>query len=194
MCWTVVKVVSGAKLSPLLHWIRLRSCSARAHPTLLRHSSRTRVGTPRLHPFHSGLPLFLTGPAAKRVFTIYSMNENTPPRCSSPSPSPPPYPKDEPSSSRSQGQGGDPSFWTGVAAGGIGSYLYNRATQPRQQPQSATYDWERPGTARSSGWFGQPQPRPSPGSTSRYNDDRSERSSNLGSMRTSTGFGGSHVR
>ena len=114
------------------------------------------------------------------------------------SPSPPPYSKDGSSSSRFQGQGGGPGFWTGVAAGGIGSYLYNRATQPRPQPQPATWDWERPAVARSSGWFGQPQPRPSFssqwGSTSRFDDNRGEGSSNLGSMRTSTGFGGSHVR
>ena len=115
----------------------------------------------------------------------------------SPSP-PPPYSKGGPSSSTSQGQGGGPGFWTGVAAGGIGSYLYNRAVQPRPQPQPATWDWERPGMARSSGWFGQPQPQQAYTSrwesTSRYDDNRGEGSSNLGSMRTSTGFGGSHVR
>ena len=115
----------------------------------------------------------------------------------SPSP-PPPYQKDGPSSARSQGQGGGPGFWTGVAAGGIGSYLYNRATQTRQQPQPATWDWERPGMTRTSGWFGRPQPQPSSaprwGSTPRFDDDRGEGPSNLGSMRTSTGFGGSHVR
>ncbi|KAF9643587.1 DUF1183-domain-containing protein [Thelephora ganbajun] len=115
----------------------------------------------------------------------------------SPSP-PPPYSKDGPSSSRTGGQGGGPGFWTGVAAGGLGSYLYNRVTQPRTQPQPATWDWERPEVARSSGWFGQPQSQPAftPrwGSTSRFDDNRGEGSSNLGSMRTSTGFGGSHVR
>jgi hypothetical protein len=83
-----------------------------------------------------------------------------------------------------------------LAAGGVGSYLYNRATQPRPQP--ATWDWERPGMARPSRWFGQPEPQPTFasrwGSTSRSDDDRGEGSSNLGSMRTSIGFGGSHVR
>jgi len=115
----------------------------------------------------------------------------------SPSP-PPPYSKGEGSSSTSQGQGGGPGFWTGVAAGGLGSYFYNRATQPRPQPQSTTWDWERPGMARSSGLFGQPQPQPGFasrwGSTPRFDDNRGEGSSNLGSMRTSTGFGGSRVR
>ena len=118
----------------------------------------------------------------------------------SPSP-PPPYSKDGSSSSQSQGQGSGPGFWTGVAAGGLGSYLYNRARQPGpqpQQPQQGTWDWERPGMARSSGWFGQTQPQstfPSRwGSTSRFDDNRGEGSSNLGSMRTSTGFGGSHIR
>jgi len=110
-----------------------------------------------------------------------------------PSP-PPPYSKDGPSSSRSQPQNSGPGFWTGVAAGGLGSYVYNRATQPRTQPQSGAWDWERP-VARSSGWFGQPEPQPARwGSTSRSNGDRGEGPSNLGSMRTSTGFGGSHVR
>jgi len=54
-------------------------------------------------------------------------------------------------------------------------HIYNRATQPHQQPQPVTYDWERPGTARTSRRFNQPQPQPSSasrwGSTSRYNDD-----------------------
>jgi len=112
----------------------------------------------------------------------------------SPSP-PPPYRKDGPSSSQQpQGQSG-PGFWTGVAAGGVGSYLYNRATQPRPPAQPTNWDWERPGMARSSGWFGQPRSFDSQrGSTSRYDDNRGEGSSNLGSMRTSTGFGGSSVR
>lgn len=118
----------------------------------------------------------------------------------SPSP-PPPYAKEGPSP---QSQGGGPGFWTGVAAGGVGSYLFNRATQPRQQsqpqpqPQPATWDWERPGMARSSGWFGQSQPQSTFasrwGSTSASDDNRGEGSSNLGSMRTSTGYGGSQVR
>jgi len=113
---------------------------------------------------------------------------------------PPPYSKEGSSSSQSQGQDSGPGFWTGVAAGGVGSYLFNRAMQPRTQPQpqTATYDWERPGMARSSGWFGQPEPQtslpPQWGSTSRFDDNRGEGSSNLGSMRTSTGFGGSNVR
>jgi len=105
---------------------------------------------------------------------------------------PPPYSKDGPSSFQSQGQGSGPGFWTGVAAGGLGSHLYNRATQPRPQPQPTTWDWERPGMARTSGWFGQPQAQW--GSTPRRDDNRGEGPSNLGSMRTSTGFGGSNVR
>lgn len=113
-----------------------------------------------------------------------------------PSP-PPPYSKHGPSSSQPQGQGGGPGFWTGVAMGGLGSHLYNRATQPRQPPP-ATWDWERPGMARSSGWFGRPEPQtaypPQWRSTSNYDDNRGEGSSNLGSMRTSVGFGGSQVR
>lgn len=112
----------------------------------------------------------------------------------SPSP-PPPYSKDGPSSSQSQGQGGGPGFWTGVAAGGLGTYLYNRTTQPAPPPQQATWDWERPGMARPSGWSARPDPQPSRwGSTPRYDDNRGEGSSNLGSMRSSVGFGGSQVR
>jgi len=57
----------------------------------------------------------------------------------------------------------------------VSFHIYNRATQPHQQPRSAAYDWERPGTARTSRWFNQLQPQPSSasrwGSTSRYNDD-----------------------
>ena len=118
-----------------------------------------------------------------------------------PSP-PPPYVKDGPTSSGTQAQGSGPGFWTGVATGGLGSYIYNRTRQPgpQPQPQSTTWDWERPRMARSSGWFGQSEPQPSAfpsngwGSTARSDDNRGEGSSNLGSMRTSTGFGGSHVR
>jgi len=57
------------------------------------------------------------------------------------------HPKDEPSSSRSQGQGGHPGFRTGVAASGVGSYLYNRATQayPVSNPNQRLMTGKDPG-------------------------------------------------
>jgi len=99
---------------------------------------------------------------------------------------PPPYSK------TSQPQSGwQPGFWTGAAVGGLANHLWNR---PRAEPaRSTSYDWERDRT--------QPQPRSSffgGGSgfrqPSHQNHDRGEGSSNLGSMRRSTGLGGSNVR
>ena len=154
--------------------------------------SREWGGSRRPHPGNRGTGPRPWGPGSGGGFGRFNGRDNR-----RRSPSPPPYRKDGPSSSQAQSQGGGPGFWTGVAAGGVGSYLFNRATQPRPQPQQATWDWERP-MARSSGWFGQPEPQPTFasrwGSNSRPDDDRGEGSSNLGSMRTSTGFGGSHVR
>ena len=43
------------------------------------------------------------------------------------------------------------------------SLQQSHTSLPRQQPQSATYDWEGPGTARSLEWLGQLQTQASPG-------------------------------
>jgi len=84
---------------------------------------------------------------------------------------PPPYTKD-PSST----EGWRPGFWTGAALGALGGGLLNRS-----QSVPRAYDWE--------------------GSESRFRTtgrrgsvDRREGPSNLGSLRTSTGYGGSNSR
>jgi len=91
---------------------------------------------------------------------------------------PPPYTKDAGSGSGSQWQ---PGFWTGAALGALGNHILNRPSESRE------YDWERerrlPGSISRS--------RLVPGYDSQ---DRGEGSSNLGAMRTSTGYGGSSSR
>lgn len=98
---------------------------------------------------------------------------------------PPPYSKTAPGPNAGAWQ---PGFWTGAALGGMGTYLMNRNNDrqrppPRDAPPRARWDWEQ--TAAS--------PRPSP-RAGFGNMDRGEGSSNLGSMRSSTGYGGSRVR
>ncbi|KAG1722270.1 DUF1183-domain-containing protein [Suillus lakei] len=94
---------------------------------------------------------------------------------------PPPYTKDAGSGSQSSGAQWQPGFWTGAALGALGNHLLNRPSQSQE------YDWERerrlPGSISRS--------RPVPGYDSQ---DRGEGSSNLGAMRTSTGYGGSSSR
>ncbi|KAF9223664.1 DUF1183-domain-containing protein [Gyrodon lividus] len=88
---------------------------------------------------------------------------------------PPPYTKDPPSS---DGQW-RPGFFTGAAIGALGANLLNRS-----QSQPRAYDWERerPSSTRRR-------------TASFYGDrDRGEGPSNLGSLRTSTGYGGSSSR
>jgi len=90
---------------------------------------------------------------------------------------PPPYTK------HTSNDAWQPGFWTGTALGAAGTYLMNRNNERRRSPppQRARWDWERSATTS----------RPSP----RFdNSDRGEGSSNLGAMRSSTGFGGSRVR
>jgi len=99
---------------------------------------------------------------------------------------PPPYSK---TPQHPTGSGWRPGFWTGAALGGLANHIWNRQ---RDEPVRATsYDWER---------YRQPQPQPrmpffgGGGSRPVSNEDRGEGSSNLGSMRRSTGLGGSKVR
>lgn len=88
---------------------------------------------------------------------------------------PPPYTKD-PSST----DGWRPGFWTGAALGALGGSLLNRS-----QSLPRAYDWER-----SDARFRTAQRR-----VSFYGDgDRREGPSNMGSLRTSTGYGGSSSR
>ncbi|PPQ67518.1 hypothetical protein CVT25_006059 [Psilocybe cyanescens] len=100
---------------------------------------------------------------------------------------PPPYSKTPQPGSQ---QGWRPGFFTGAALGGLANHLWNR---PRTDPaRTASYDWERrtrpvPRSSLLGGGSGFRQP-------SYRSDDRGEGSSNLGSMRRSTGLGGSSVR
>lgn len=118
---------------------------------------------------------------------------------SDPHDAPPPYSKyptgSTPGVGSSAGGGFNPGFWTGAALGGLGTYLFNRNQRERVYPRPAAYDWEhdrlfRPtppapfGTGSSS--FGR--------RSAFSSDDRGEGPSNLGSMRRSTGLGGSNVR
>ncbi|KAI9056796.1 DUF1183-domain-containing protein [Trametes sanguinea] len=125
---------------------------------------------------------------------------------------PPPYSKQPPRSSPTDTAGAEgwrPGFWTGAALGGLGTYLFNRQTRPRDDPlfparsirvpSTGMYDWEAERMFRPvrtspgpSSWFG------GAGGAARrrgWDDhDRGEGPSNLGSMRRSTGFGNSRVR
>lgn len=98
---------------------------------------------------------------------------------------PPPYSKYQ-QGSGPQAQGWTPGFWTGAALGGLANHLWNR--NPRDDRRERTqWDWERP---RGSMFGASP-----PTSRRRFdNDNRGEGPSNLGSMRRSTGLGGSNVR
>lgn len=84
---------------------------------------------------------------------------------------PPPYTKNP-----SSAEGWRPGFWTGAALGALGGNLLNRS-----QSASRAYDWER-----SESRF-----RPT---RRRASFDRMEGTSNMGSLRTSTGYGGSSSR
>ncbi|KAJ7650197.1 hypothetical protein FB45DRAFT_11973 [Roridomyces roridus] len=96
---------------------------------------------------------------------------------------PPPYSKNPPAEAANEGW--RPGFWTGALLGGLGTHLYNNNNN-RQNTRA--YDWERRQQTRYNS--------PAGGSSFRRrpNEDRGEGPSNLGSMRQSTGFGGSSVR
>jgi len=94
---------------------------------------------------------------------------------------PPPYSKSAPTPN----EGWRPGFWSGAVLGGLGTHFLNNRRNAR------AYDWERERsyqTPPAGSMFGQRR------SAARPADDRGEGSSNLGSMRQSTGFGGSSVR
>jgi len=94
-------------------------------------------------------------------------------------------------------------FWGGAALGGLGGYLMNRRQQQQQQqrnpePHPRRYDWENEHfiprrdpdhqAPRARSAFSGQQSWGSGGNNNR------ESSSNLGSMRRSTGYGSSNVR
>uniref|UniRef100_A0A8H7Y2W1 Store-operated calcium entry-associated regulatory factor n=1 Tax=Psilocybe cubensis TaxID=181762 RepID=A0A8H7Y2W1_PSICU len=100
---------------------------------------------------------------------------------------PPPYSKNAQPEPR---QGWRPGFFTGALVGGLANHLWNRPRN-EQYARTTSYDWERRRAVPRSSFFGG-------GSTFRQpsyqSDDRGEGSSNLGSMRRSTGLGGTNVR
>lgn len=110
---------------------------------------------------------------------------------------PPPYSKHPNNASQAAANPAwRPDFWTGAALGGLGAYLFSNNAGRRETPATTTsYDWERERQARMP----RVSPVANPGYTSQRrsffsSDDRGEGSSNLGSMRRSTGLGGSSVR
>ncbi|KAM6490508.1 Protein of unknown function (DUF1183) domain containing protein [Amanita muscaria] len=104
---------------------------------------------------------------------------------------PPPYTDNrKPDSS---GEGWQPGFWTGAALGGLATHVFNRTTQPTAPQQPAPYDGERERTINVP-FLSRPLRRAAPARPVHDNDDRGEGSSNLGSMRQSTAYGGSNVR
>lgn len=117
-----------------------------------------------------------------------------------PSDPPPPYSKSpqQPSSADSTWGGYRPGFWTGAALGALGTGLYNRMRDPGDRPRAQAYDWERERTAPPGVFGGSRYSTPGFAGVRRPNsnyDDRGEGSSSgLGSMRRSTGYGGSSVR
>ena len=114
-------------------------------------------------------------------------------------PPPPPYSKfssntDSTTGSQARGDQNRFGFWSGAALGGLGTYLLTRQREPEPRPRR--YDWE------DERYFARPDPGPAPrasGPSSRQQPlsrpwESREGSSSLGSMRRSTGYGGSTVR
>ncbi|EIN03784.1 DUF1183-domain-containing protein [Punctularia strigosozonata HHB-11173 SS5] len=103
---------------------------------------------------------------------------------------PPPYTPSNTDPKASTQQGWRPGFWTGTALGAAAAYMMGqgnrRAASGDMWRDAREYDWERERSRRplARGFS----------SGSRWSEDRGEGPSNLGSMRRSTGFGGSSVR
>ncbi|PPQ70300.1 hypothetical protein CVT26_014585 [Gymnopilus dilepis] len=111
---------------------------------------------------------------------------------------PPPYSKSPPSQGQSGWSSWRPGFWTGAALGGLANHLWNNNNRQRNDPpRTRFYDWERlrprpaPPPQAQSSWSSWGASRRS---SSWQSEDRGEGSSNLGSMRRSTGLGGTNVR
>ena len=106
---------------------------------------------------------------------------------------PPPYTKHDQNSS-SQG-GWRPGFWTGAMVGGLANHVWNRNSNvERPAAQRRRYDWERFRAQAQSPLFGNDGVTNSRQRRGEESDDRGEGSSNLGTMRRSTGIGVSNVR
>jgi hypothetical protein len=117
-------------------------------------------------------------------------------------PPPPPYSKYPPSTDSATGsQARDNQdrfgFWSGAALGGLGTYLLTRQRERAPESQSRRYDWEeerhfaRPDPAGPVPWTSGSSSRQQPSGRSW---ESREGPSSLGSMRRSTGYGGSTVR
>ncbi|KAF8501487.1 hypothetical protein F5888DRAFT_1793011 [Russula emetica] len=117
-------------------------------------------------------------------------------------PPPPPYSKyPDNNNTGTTGSRGDQDrfgFWSGAALGGLGTYLLSRqrnsgtsGSEPRR------YDWEndrfRDFSSRRDPDYQAPRPSGAFSSQQSWSNSRAG-PSNLGSMRRSTGFGGSTVR
>lgn len=97
------------------------------------------------------------------------------------------------------------NFWSGLALGGLGTYFMNRNRgggvnteydrAQRERERRREWDWERERrrpTGSNGGLFSR---RTASDSTSRFGStNHGEGTSDLGSMRRSTGYGGSNVR
>jgi hypothetical protein len=117
-------------------------------------------------------------------------------------PPPPPYSKypdnntaGTGSTSQVRGDQDRFGFWSGAAVGGLGTYLLTRQRNSGSEPRR--YDWENDRFRDFSRRDPDPQaPRASGGFSSSQQSwsNSGAGPSNLGSMRRSTGFGGSTVR
>jgi hypothetical protein len=116
-------------------------------------------------------------------------------------PPPPPYSKfpdnntETGSTSQVRGDQDRYGFWSGAALGGLGTYLLTRQRDSGSEPRR--YDWENDRFRDFSRRDPDPQaPRASGASSSSQQSwsNSGAGPSNLGSMRRSTGFGGSTVR
>lgn len=106
-----------------------------------------------------------------------------------PTDAPPPYSKGPQQPPAGGWQNWRPGFWTGAAVGGVANHLWNRDRTRHAAPR--TYDWETTVPIARTSYVGR---TPSSSSRRHVPEDRGEGSSNLGSMRQSTGLGGSRVR
>lgn len=110
-------------------------------------------------------------------------------------PPPPPYSrypdKNAGTGSSSQVRGDQDrfGFWSGAALGGLGTYLWTR--QRNSGSEARRYDWENDRFSRRDP---DPQAPRANGAQQSWSSNSGAGPSNLGSMRRSTGYGGSTVR
>ena len=114
---------------------------------------------------------------------------------------PPPYSKypnnntETGSTSQVRGDQDRFGFWSGAALGGLGTYLLTR--QRNSGPEPRRYDWENDrfrDVSQRDPDYQAPRASGAPSSSQQSWSNSAAGPSNLGSMRRSTGFGGSTVR